>query len=80
MPDSINPRKRGIAEQEQKGVTIPSEAAITLPVKSDLPSSAFRVLSGEKYVRIIPTKNIISVSNINTLGNSKIKKRILSVR
>ena len=48
IPDSINPRKSGIAEQEQNGVTIPNDAAITFPVKSDFPSSALRVRSGEK--------------------------------
>ena len=31
-PDSTKPRNKGIAEQEQKGVTMPNRAAITLPV------------------------------------------------
>ena len=79
-PDSTNPRNNGIAEQEQNGVTIPNVAAITLPVKVFLPSSALRVRSGVKYVLIIPTKKIISVNNINTFGNSKIKNRNASVR
>src|SRR5664280_291564 len=79
-PDSTNPRNKGIAEHEQKGVTIPNADAITLPVKVFFPSSALRVRSGVKYVLIMPTKKIISVSNIMTLGNSKTKKRIASVR
>ena len=47
-PDSTNPKKSGIAEQEQNGVTIPSSEASILPIKVDLPSSNFRVCSGEK--------------------------------
>ena len=75
-----NPRNRGIAEQEQNGVTIPNADAITLPVKVFLPSSALRVRSGVKYVLIIPTKKIMSVRSIMTFGNSKTKKRSASVR
>jgi len=48
IPASTNPRNRGMAEQEQKGVTIPNTEAITFPAKSDFPSSALRVFSGEK--------------------------------
>jgi len=47
-PDSTNPKNNGIAEHEQNGVTTPSKEARTFPVKSDLPSSNLRVLSGEK--------------------------------
>ena len=79
-PDSTKPRNNGIAEHEQNGVTIPNADAITLPVKVFFPSSALRVRSWVKYVRIIPTKKIISVSNIMTFGNSKTKKRRASVR
>ena len=42
-PDSTNPKKRGMAEQEQKGVTMPRLAAITLPGKS---FSAFERFAG----------------------------------
>ena len=69
-----------MAEHEQNGVTIPKADAITFPVKVFFPSSALRVRSGVKYVRIIPTKKIISVRSIMTLGNSKTKKRTASVR
>src|SRR5664280_706675 len=79
-PDSTKPRNNGIAEHEQNGVTIPKAEAITFPVKGFFPSSALRVRSGVKYVRIIPTQKIISVRSIMTLGNSKTKKRIASVR
>jgi hypothetical protein len=80
IPDSTNPRNRGMAEHEQNGVTIPSMDAITFPVKSDLPSSAFRVLSGVKKLRMIPTMKMISTSKSRTLGTSKIKNRRASVR
>ena len=69
-----------MAEQEQNGVTIPSSEARTFPVKSDLPSSTFRVLSGEKYERMMPTKKIINVSKSRTFGNSKTKNRKASVK
>jgi len=57
-----------------------SADAITLPVKVLFPSSIFLVFSGEKYDRIIPTKNTMSVRSIITLGNSKMKNFIASVR
>src|SRR5450759_4453269 len=79
-PDSTKPRNNGIAEHEQKGVTMPNAAAITFPVKVFFPSSALRVRSGVKKVLIIPTKKIMSASSIITFGNSKTKKHIASVR
>jgi hypothetical protein len=79
-PDSTKPKNKGIAEQEQNGVTIPKAEAITLPVKVFFPSSAFRVLSGVKYVLMIPTIKIISAISIITFGNSKTKKLTASVR
>jgi hypothetical protein len=69
-PLCTNPRNNGIAEQEQNGVTTPSELANTLPVKRDLPPSIFLVLSGEKYDRIIPTAKTTNTNNSNTLGTS----------
>jgi hypothetical protein len=80
IPDSTNPRNRGIAEQEQKGVTIPSIEAMTFPVKRDFPSNAFRVLSGVKKLRMIPTTKMIRISKRRTLGTSKMKNRRASVR
>src|SRR3989339_413177 len=80
IPASTNPKNRGIAEQEQNGVTTPKREANTLPVKSDFPSKAFRVFSGVKKVRTTPTRKIIKTSNSNTLGTSKIKKRSASVK
>jgi len=47
-PDSTKPKNNGIAEHEQKGVTMPSIDAKTFPVKVDFPSSIFLVCSGEK--------------------------------
>ena len=69
-----------MAEQEQNGVTMPKLAAIKLPVNLFLPSSALRVRSGVKKVRIMPTKKMINVSRSITFGNSKTKKRKASVR
>jgi len=37
-------------------------------------------LSAEKYVRIIPTINMIRISNKNTLGTSYIKNLKVSVK
>jgi hypothetical protein len=48
MPDSTKPRNNGIAEQEQKGVTIPKVLANILPTKRGFPSRVFLVFSGEK--------------------------------
>jgi hypothetical protein len=48
IPVSTKPKNRGIAEHEQKGVTIPSSEAIILPANRDFPSSIFLVFSGEK--------------------------------
>jgi len=79
-PACTKPKNKGIAEQEQNGVTIPRRLARIFPVNSDFPASNFLVFSGEKYVRIMPTKKIINVSNIITFGNSKMKKRKASVR
>jgi hypothetical protein len=80
IPASTKPKNKGIAEQEQNGVTIPSSDARTFPVKRDFPSSVLRVFSGEKYERTIPTKKIIRMSSSRTFGTSKIKKRTVSVR
>jgi hypothetical protein len=38
--------KSGTAEQEQKGVTTPSPAAITLATPSERPANSARVRSG----------------------------------
>src|SRR5512137_1004544 len=47
-PACTKPMNSGTAEQEQKGVTMPSEAAITLPTPSARPASSERVRSGVK--------------------------------
>ena len=47
-PDSTKPRNSGIAEQEQKGVTIPNTEAMMFPINVDLPSRAFLVRSAVK--------------------------------
>ena len=47
-PAVTKPMKSGTAEQEQKGVTMPSSAASTLPTDSRLPARILRVRSGVK--------------------------------
>jgi hypothetical protein len=53
---------------------MPNNDAITFPVKSDFPSSALRVFSGEKYVLSTPTIKMINTNSNITLGTSYIKK------
>lgn len=55
-PAVTKPMKRGTAEQEQNGVTMPSKAAITFPADSRFPARMRRVRSGVKKVRMTPTK------------------------
>ena len=50
MPTSMKPMKRGTAEHEQKGVTIPSRAARMFPRNSGTFSSARLVFSGGKKI------------------------------
>jgi hypothetical protein len=66
-PDSTNPIKRGTAEQEQKGVTIPKSPARPLPRYWRLLERMRRVLSGGKYERIMAIKKMITVRRRNTL-------------
>ena len=61
---------RGTAEQEQKGVTIPSSAAITFPAASRLPARIFRARSGVKYERTMPTPKTTRVRRRRTFGPS----------
>lgn len=66
----------GTAEQEQKGVTMPSDAAMALPTASRRPASRARVRSGEKKDRTTPMAKTTCVSSISTLGVSYRKKVI----
>ena len=43
MPALTKPINRGTAEQEQKGVTVPSPAASTLPIPSRFPARSARL-------------------------------------
>ena len=60
----------GTAEQEQNGVTMPSDAASTLPTPSRFPARSARVFSGEKKLRTTPIPNTTSVRSIRTFGVS----------
>ena len=73
-PVVTKPMNNGTAEQEQNGVTMPSNAASTLPVDSRLPDRIRRVRSGVKNDRTMPTPNTTNVSSSSTLGVSKTKK------
>ena len=69
-PAETKPMNSGTAEQEQKGVTMPRLAAITLPMPSRLPDSSARVRSGEKKVWMMPIRKTMPVSSRRTLGVS----------
>ena len=69
-PALRKPMNSGTAEQEQKGVTMPSMAAMTLATPSRRPASSARVRSGEKKLRTTPIANTTRVSSISTLGVS----------
>ena len=70
MPDSTKPMKSGTAEQEQKGVTMPSVAANTLPTPWRLPPNSARVRSGLKKVRTMLIRKIMPASKSRILGTS----------
>jgi len=78
IPASTNPRKRGIAEHEQNGVTIPNDPARMLPVNNDFPSSAFRVFSGEKNERRIPARKITRTNNKDIFSRMLMKNQSVS--
>ncbi len=69
-PALTKPMNSGTAEQEQKGVTMPSDAASTLPMPSRFPASSARVFSAEKKLRTTPMANTTSVSSNSTFGVS----------
>ena len=65
-PDSKKPMNMGIAEQEQKGVTMPSRAARKLPTYSLWLPRSFRDFSGGKKLRMIATPKMITTRSRNT--------------
>ena len=67
-PVVTNPMNSGTAEQEQKGVTMPSSAASTLPADSRLPARTRRVRSGVKNERTMPTPKTTSHEQHQHLG------------
>ena len=69
-PAVTKPMNSGTAEQEQKGVTMPSSAAMTLPAASRLPARIRRARSAVKYERTTPTTKTTSVSSSRTFGVS----------
>ena len=69
-PADRKPMNSGTAEQEQKGVTIPSEAASRLPTPSRLPAKRARVRSGAKKVWMTPMRKTMPTRSSNTLGVS----------
>jgi hypothetical protein len=69
-PEVTKPRKRGTAEHEQKGVTVPRRAAIPLPAISLFPERTRRARSGVKNERITPTAKTTRVRSRRTLGAS----------
>ena len=65
-----NPINKGTAEQEQNGVTMPSNEASTFPTASFCPARMRRVRSGVKKERTTPTAKTTRTSNKSTLGTS----------
>jgi hypothetical protein len=78
MPASTKPMKRGTAEQEQNGVTIPNEAAVTVPATVPRPARAARTFSGGKKPRMRVTTVMIPRRSSSTFGTSSRKKAIAS--
>ena len=72
-PVVTNPMNSGTAEQEQNGVTTPSNAPSRFPADSRLPERIRRVRSGVKNDRTTPTPKTTSVSSRSTLGTSNTK-------
>ncbi len=69
-PAVTKPMKRGTAEHEQKGVTVPSRAAIPFPANSLFPARKLLARSGVKNERTTPTTNTTRVRSRRTLGAS----------
>ena len=64
-PDSRKPMNMGTAEQEQKGVTIPSKAASKFPTYSRRLPSSLRDLSGGKKLRMMATTKMMTERSKN---------------
>lgn len=73
-PACTKPKNKGIAEQEQNGVIIPSREAMIFPVYLFLCDNTARIFSGGRYERIMETANIITDKRIKIFIESKIKK------
>ena len=69
-PVVTNPMNSGTAEQEQKGVMTPSNAASILPYDSRLPARMRLVRSGLKKERVMPTKKTTMSKSSSTFGVS----------
>src|SRR3989304_3571174 len=79
-PEVTKPMKRGTAEQEQNGVTTPSNAANMFPADSRFPARIRRALSGVKKDRTTPTAKTTSVRSIRIFGASNTKNCTADVR
>jgi hypothetical protein len=66
-PDSTKPMNMGTAEQEQKGVTMPKEAARKFPTYSFRWPRSLRERSGGKKLLMIATPKIITARRRKTL-------------
>ena len=69
IPASTKPMKSGTAEQEQNGVTMPNDAAATVPVRRPRPARAARTRSGGKKPRISVTTVMMPRSSSSDLGH-----------
>ena len=73
-PAWMNPKNKGMAEQEQNGVIIPKRAAKILPVYLFLWDKIFLIFSGGRYDLTKETTKIITNKSNIILMVSKIKK------
>jgi hypothetical protein len=76
-PALVNPIKRGIDEQEQKGVTVPNRAAKIFATIPSLSPNILLVLSGGKKLCIYDIEKISTDKRINILTTSYMKKCML---
>src|SRR3990172_2054992 len=79
-PEVTKPMKRGTAEQEQNGVTTPSNAANMFPADSRFLARIRRALSGVKKDRTTPTAKTTRVRSIRIFGASNTKNCTADVR
>jgi hypothetical protein len=72
-------RRRGDDDLQPRRPVEPGLGVLAV-VRTGVTQASFLVLSGEKYVLIMPTTKTINTSNNNTFGTSKVKNLTASVK